>query len=86
MNEEYEYIMNNDVWDVVPRPMDKSVVTFKWLYKIKHGADGSAEKFKVRFVARSLSQKEGVNYDEIFAPVAQYTTIRSIIALVASQG
>jgi len=49
MNEEYKSIIKNDVWDVVPRPHDKSVVTSKWLYKIKHGADGSAEKFKARF-------------------------------------
>ena len=69
MNEDYESIMKNDVWYVVPRPKDKSVVTSKWLYKIKHGADGSVEKFKARFVARSFSQKEGVDYDKIFAPV-----------------
>jgi len=55
MNKVYESIMKNDVWDVVPRPQDKSVVTSKWLYKIKHGADGSAEKFKARFVARGFS-------------------------------
>eukprot|EP00253_Pinus_taeda_P004417 PITA_04417 len=72
--------------DVVPRPQDKSVVTSKWLYKIKHGADESAKKFKARFVAGGFSQKEGVDYDEIFAPVARYTIIRSIIALTASQG
>jgi len=86
MNEEYESIMKNDVWDVVPRPKDKFEVTSKGLYKIKHGADGSVEKFKVRFVARGFSQKEGVDYDEIFAPVARYITIHSIIALTASQG
>ena len=68
MNEEYESIMKNDVWDVVPRPKDKSVVTSKWLYKIKHGSDGRVENFKARFVARGFSQKEGVDYDEIFAP------------------
>eukprot|EP00253_Pinus_taeda_P031562 PITA_31562 len=68
------------------RPLDKSVVTSKWLYKIKHEANGSAEKFKARIVARGFFQKEGVDYDEIFAHVAQYTTIRSIIALAASQG
>eukprot|EP00253_Pinus_taeda_P014452 PITA_14452 len=68
------------------RSKDKSVVSSKWLYKIKHGADGSAEKFKARFVARGFSQKEGVDYDGIFATVARYTTICSIIALAASQG
>ena len=43
MHKEYESIMKNDVWDVVPRLEDKEVVTSKWLYKIKHGSDGSAE-------------------------------------------
>ena len=78
--------MKNDVWDVVPRQKDKFVVTSKWIYKIKHGDDGSAEKFMARFVARDFSQKEGTVYDEIFAPVARYTTIHLIIALAASQG
>ena len=82
MHEEYESIMKNDVWDVVPRPKDKSVVTTKWLYKIKHGSVGSAEKFKARFVAC----EEDIDYDDIFAPVARDTTIRSIIALAATQG
>ena len=86
MHEEYESIMKNDVWEVVPRPEDKSVVTSKWLYKINHGSNGSAEKYKARFVARGFSQKEGIDYDDIFAHVAHYTTIQSIITLVATQG
>ena len=75
MHEEYESIMKNDACDVILRPEDKAVVTSKWLYKIKHGSDGSAEKFKARFLARGFSQKENVDYDDIFAPMAQYTTI-----------
>ena len=86
MHEEYESIMKNDVWEVVLRLEDKSVVTSKWLYKIKHGSDGSVEKYKARFVSQGFSQKEGVDYDEMFALIARYTTIRSIIALAASQG
>ena len=70
MNKEYESIMKNDVWDVVSTPKDKSVVTQKWLYNIKHEDDGSAEVFKARFVAQGFSQKEGVDYDEIVAPVS----------------
>ena len=57
MHEEYESIMKNNVWDMVPRSKDKSVVTSKWLFKIKHGAYGSAEKYKARFVARGFSKK-----------------------------
>ena len=44
MMEEYQYIIKNDVWDVVPRPEGKFVVTSKWIYKIKHAADGSIKK------------------------------------------
>ena len=44
--------MKNDVWDIVPKPENKSVVSSKWIYKIKHDADGSIEKYKERFVAK----------------------------------
>eukprot|EP00253_Pinus_taeda_P014468 PITA_14468 len=63
MVEEYDSIMWNSVWDVVPRPGDKSVVTSRWLYKV-----------------------EGINYDEISAPVARYSLIRSILALSTQMG
>ena len=46
MIKEYHSIMKNDVWDVVPRPKRKSVVTSKWIYKIKHAADGSIKNIK----------------------------------------
>ena len=48
--------------------------------------DGSVEKYKARIVARGFTQKEGINYDETFAPIARYTTIRTIISLVAVFG
>ena len=86
MQEEYSSIMKNDVWEVVPRPEGKSVVTSRWLYKVKHAADGSIEKFKARFVARGFSQVEGVDYEDTFTPVARYTSIRSIISIVAEMG
>ena len=54
----YQSIMKNDVWDFVPRPEGKSIVTSKWIYKIKHAAYGSIEKYKARFVAGGFSQKK----------------------------
>ena len=75
--------MKNDVWDVVPRPKGKSIVTSKSIYKIKHAADGSIEKYKSRFMAHGFSQKEGIDYEEIFTPVSRYTSIRSVLALAA---
>jgi hypothetical protein len=86
MVKEYDSIVRNVVWDVVPRPVGKSVVTSRWLYKTKIAADGSVEKHKACFVARGFSQIEGVDYDETFAPVARYTSIRTIIAIAAELG
>ena len=83
MTEEYQTIMKNDVWYIVPRPESKSVVSSKWIYKIKHAADGSIEKYKARFVARGFSRKEGIDYKETFVPVARYTSIRTIMALAS---
>ena len=51
-----------------------------------HGADGSIEKYKAYSVARGFSQKEGVDYDKTFAPMAQYTSIRSIITITSTMG
>ena len=56
--------------EVVSRPKGKLVVTSKLVFKIKHGADGSVEKYKARFVSKGFSQKEGVDYDETIALVA----------------
>jgi hypothetical protein len=51
MAEEYQSIMQKDVWDVVPRAKEKFVVSSKWIYKTKHAVDGNIEKYKVRSVA-----------------------------------
>jgi hypothetical protein len=86
MTEEHESIMKNDVWEIVPRPKEKSAVTSKWVYKIKHAADESVDKYKARFAARGFSQKEGEDYEETFAPVSIYTSIRAIMSLATSMG
>jgi hypothetical protein len=86
MMEEYQSIMKNDVWDIVPRPKGKSVATSKWIYKIKHADDRSIDKHKTRFVARGFSHVEGIDYEETFAPVARYTSIQTIIALASALG
>ena len=83
MIEEYHSIINNDVWEVVPRPKNKYVVSSKWIYKIKHAADESIEKHKERFVAHGFSQKEGIDYEERLSLVIRYNSIITIIALAA---
>jgi hypothetical protein len=81
MGEGYHSIVNNDVWDVVPELKEKSIVSSKWIYKTKHVVDGSIEKYKAIFVSQVFSQKEGIEYEETFSPVARYTSIKTIILL-----
>ena len=86
MMEEYESIVKNSAWEIVPRPVDKSMVGSRWIYKIKRVADGRVEKYKAIFVAQGFSQIEGIDYDVTFAPVARYSSIRSILALSVQMG
>jgi hypothetical protein len=57
MTKEYQSIIKNDVWEVVPKTNNKYVVSSKWIYKIKHATYRSIEKYKVRFVVREFYQK-----------------------------
>jgi len=86
MVEEYDSIVRNSVWDLVPRLENNSVVSSHWLYKVKQDADGNVEKHKARFVSRGFSQVQGIDYDETFAPIARYSSIRSMLALLAQMG
>jgi hypothetical protein len=81
MIEEYQSIIKNNVWEILPISNSKDVVSSKWIYKIKHVVNGNIEKYKASFVARGFSQKEGIDYEEMFAPVSRYTSIKTIIAL-----
>ena len=86
MVEEYSSIMTNDVWEVVSRSEDRSVVGSRWIYKIKYTADGSVKKYKARFVAKGYAQKERMDYEETCAPTVRYSSIRFILALSVQMG
>ena len=62
------------------------MVGSQWIYKVKQVADGSVEKYKAIFVNRGFSQIEGIDYEETFAPVARYSSIRMILSLSAQMG
>ena len=86
MVEEYDSITKNQVWEVVLRPQGKKVVGSKWIYKVKHAADRSVEKYKAHFMEKGFYQKEGIDYEEAFILVARYSSIQNIISLAVEMG
>lgn len=80
MNNEYKSLLENKTWILVPRPQNKKVLSNRWVFKTKVNQKGEVVKFKARLVVRGHTQREGVDYEETFAPVTRYETIRTLLA------
>jgi hypothetical protein len=83
---EMDALRRNHTWDVVDRPTDRKIVDSKWVFKIKCLSDGSVDKFKARLVAKGFSQIQGQDYDETFAPVVRFDSLRLLLSIVAANG
>jgi hypothetical protein len=73
----------NKVWDLEEIPKGAKTVGCKWVYKTKCDSNGNIERFKARLVAKGFTQREGIDYTEIFSPVSCKDSLRIIMALVA---
>ncbi|GJY09578.1 ribonuclease H-like domain-containing protein [Tanacetum coccineum] len=85
MLDEYNALIKNNTWVLVPRPPDANIVRSLWLFRHKHNADGSLNRYKARLVANGSTQIVGIDVDETFSPVVKPATIRTVLSLAISR-
>ncbi|GJW02902.1 retrovirus-related pol polyprotein from transposon TNT 1-94 [Tanacetum coccineum] len=84
MKEEYDALMKNETWSLVPHASNTNDVDGKWVYRLKRDKNGVIARYKARFVAKGFRQQPGIDFYETFSLVVKSTTIRAVLSLVVT--
>lgn len=83
MQEEMNSLKKNGTWILVKQPKHQKLVSCKWIFKVKQGISGvELPRYKARLVTKGFTQKERVDYNEVFSPMVKQTSIRIMLSLV----
>ncbi|CAI7787005.1 unnamed protein product [Closterium sp. NIES-53] len=85
MDKELKALQARNTWKVVPIELahNKTILTGKWVFRVKTKADETIDKFKARWVVRGFDQEQGRDFTETFAPVSRHTSLRILLAIAA---
>ncbi|XP_019177891.1 PREDICTED: uncharacterized protein LOC109173090 [Ipomoea nil] len=86
MDQEFNALLHNCTWQLVPATSDMNIVGCKWVFRTKRKADGTIERYKARLVAKGFNQVAGEDFFETFSPVVKPTTVRILLSLAVSRG
>ena len=78
--------MRNKTWSVVKRPEQGVLLSTKWVFNLKLDGSGKIERYKARLVARGFEQRQGIDFDETYSPVARRESIRVLLAIAVTRG
>jgi len=85
MANEFNVLMANDTWELVPYNSAQNLVGSKWVYRIKYKSNGSIELYKAQLVAASNRSQAGIDFHETFSLVVRPTTIRLVLSIALSK-
>jgi histone deacetylase 1/2 len=85
MDVEFDALIKNKTWHLVPPKRGRNVIDCKWVYKIKRRSDGKIDRYKARLVAKGFKQRYGIDYEDTFSPVVKAATIRLVLSLAVSK-
>jgi len=86
--EELGAMKEKNVWELVPRdeiPTRTKVLGSRMIFKVKRNMDGSVQRFKARLVARGFAQRAGIDYEEVFAPTVDFSSVRTLLTIAATE-
>jgi hypothetical protein len=86
MKAEMDAIEKNRTWELADLPRGHRAITLKWVFKLKRDEVGTIIKHKAPLVARDFLQREGIDFDDVFAPVARMESVQLLLALAAQDG
>lgn len=86
MKDELDALERNQTWELTSLPKGKKAISSKWVYKLKLKSDGTVDRYKARLVTKGFNQVQGLDYHEIFSPVAKCVTVRLMFSVVAARG
>jgi hypothetical protein len=86
MDLEFDALMKNKTWHLVPPMRGRNIIGCKWVYKIKRKQDGSLDRYKARLVAKGFKQRYVIDYDDTFSPVVKMATIHIVLSIAVSKG
>ncbi|CAL1371853.1 unnamed protein product [Linum trigynum] len=85
MVNEFDALVRNHTWDLVPAPPDCNILSNRWVFAEKTNPDGSLEREKARLVARGFEQIPGHDFGDTFSPILKPATLRLLLGIVVSQ-
>ena len=86
MDDEYNALLSNNAWSLIPYTNDIKLVDNKWIFQVKYNPNGFIQRYKAQLIAKSFQQIAGLDYFDTFSLVIKWSTIRVVPTIVVTKG